>query len=412
MSRSAVNVIGIGDDGCLGLSSRAFNCIQRSQILVGGERQLAFFPEFSGETLPLKKNLKETLLKLVPESGEKTITILASGDPLFYGIGSLISKYFGHEHVSFIPHLSSIQLAFAAIGMSWQDAKLDSVHGRPLRGLVNRLQTHHKIALLTDSDNSPQRIAHELLHYSDQDWRATVCEDLASPEQRIRHFTLQELADTCDISPLNVFILQRPQAWQPAAVIPFHQDTEFAKRTPLNGLITKQEIRLLSLAKLQLRPTSVMWDIGAGSGSIAIESAKIARDGRVYAIECDPEGVAICEENCRVHRTDNVRVIQGMAPDALMDLEAPDAVFIGGSKGQMESIIQTVLAALQPGGRLVINAVTVDNVSETLRVCQNLGISPELSLVQISRGKSLAKRYLKYEALNPIHIFSLEKPCS
>lgn len=175
------------------------------------------------------------------------------------------------------------------------------------------------------------------------------------------------------------------------------------------GLITKREVRLLSLAATHIRPDSVVWDIGAGSGSVAIEAAMLAREGRAYAIEVDPEGVAICLENVRQHRVDNVRVIAGRAPEALSDLETPDAVFVGGSEGSMEEILSAVIDWLPAGGHVVANAITLENASEIYATLRQHGIIPEVTLLQVSSAQPLA-RYLRYEALNPIQIFAAMKP--
>ena len=186
-----------------------------------------------------------------------------------------------------------------------------------------------------------------------------------------------------------------------------HEDA-FAKRMPKKGLITKREVRLLSLAQLEIRPDSVVWDIGAGSGSVGIEAAMLAPRGRVFAIEVDPEGVSLCRENALAHGVDNLRVIAGRAPEALEGLDAPDAVFVGGSKGSMRDIIDVAFKRLREGGRLVVNAITLDNVAEAYQAFRSRGIVPDVTLLNVSRGEPLA-RYLRYEALNPIHIFAASK---
>ncbi|HMI94014.1 MAG TPA: precorrin-6Y C5,15-methyltransferase (decarboxylating) subunit CbiT [Polyangiales bacterium] len=226
----------------------------------------------------------------------------------------------------------------------------------------------------------------------------------------MREFAIAELAASRDIDPLNVLLLQRRDpSWRPPPAISFLHEDEFAKRMPKKGLITKREVRLLSLASLGIREDSVVWDIGAGSGSVAIEAALLAPSGRVYAVELDPEGVAICQDNARTHAVDNVTVVHGRAPDALAQLPAPDAVFIGGSKGSMAEIIEVALAALQPGGRLVANAITLENAAEVYQTLRRRGLQPEVTLLQVSRAEPLA-HYMRYEALNPIQIFAVEKP--
>jgi precorrin-6Y C5,15-methyltransferase (decarboxylating) len=159
---------------------------------------------------------------------------------------------------------------------------------------------------------------------------------------------------------------------------------------------------------LQLRPGSVVWDVGAGSGSVAIEAALLAYEGSVFAVEVDPEGVEICRDNVRQHGADNVRVIAGRAPEALAELPDPDAVFVGGSKGAMSEIVEVALARLRAGGRLVVNAITLENVGETYKCLRERGHEPEVVLLNVSRAEPLA-RYMRYEAQNPIHIFAVTK---
>jgi precorrin-6Y C5,15-methyltransferase (decarboxylating) len=409
--RRAVSVVGIGDDGCVGLSSRAMNAVSRASVLVGGDRQLAFFPQFHGERIALKSGLSAVLERVAELAEDRNVCILASGDPLFFGIGGLCVRKLGASNVEVIPQPSSVQLAFARAGLPWDDAGVISLHGRPLFGLLTRLRRVAKVAVLTDDECSPARIAAHLLeHDQGQVWKAWVCERLGGPEERVRSFAIDELAASRDIDPLNVLLLQRSDAsWRPPPAIPFLHEDEFAKRMPKKGLITKREVRLLSLAALGIREASVVWDIGAGSGSVAIEAALLAPAGRVYAVELDPEGVAICRDNARTHAVDNMIVVHGRAPEALAELPAPDAVFIGGSKGSMAEILELALRALNPGGRLVANAITLENAAEVYQTLRRSGLEPEVTLLQVSRAEPLA-HYRRYEALNPIQIFAVEKP--
>jgi precorrin-6Y C5,15-methyltransferase (decarboxylating) len=408
-TRRAVTVIGIGDDGCASLTSRAANAVARAQVLVGGERHLAFFPQFTGERILLKGALDTALDRIAALADEHQVCVLASGDPLFFGIGTRIAGRLGAEHVDFLPAPSSVQWAFARTGIAWEDAEFVSVHARSVEGFVSRVRRAAKVAVLTDPESTPPRLATRLLEHGDGGWTAWVCERLSGPSERVRRFELAQLAEAQDIDSLNVLLLARRDGWRPPAAIPFLHEDAFAKRMPKNGLITKREVRLLSLASLALRTDSVLWDIGAGSGSVAIEAAMLAPRGRVYAIEVDPEGVAICRDNVRALGVDNVRVVEGRAPEALAGLEPPDAVFVGGSKGSMDAIVQAALDALRPGGRLVINAITLENVAEAYSALRGRSLDPEVTLVQVSRGVPLA-RYQRYEALNPIHILAVGKP--
>jgi precorrin-6Y C5,15-methyltransferase (decarboxylating) len=417
-----VTLVGIGDGGCKGLTSRALDAVAAARWLVGGERQLAFFPQFGGERIVLQDGIGVALERVAAIAVENNVCVLASGDPMFFGVGALVIRKLGAAHVEVIPQPSSVQWAFARAGLKWDDAALLSLHGRSRRGFLTRLRRQAKVAVLTDEENSPPRLAALLRDHGQRDWTAWVCENLAGPGERVRQFAIEDLAAAQDIGPLNVLLLVRSDpGWRAPPAIPFLHEDAFAKRMPRKGLITKREVRLLSLAALAIRPDSVVWDIGAGSGSVAIEAALLAPEGRVYAIEVDPEGVAICGENLRAHAVDNVEVIAGRAPEALARLDTPDAVFVGGSKGSMAEIIEVALARLRPGGRLVANAITLENAAEAYQAMRARGLVPEVTLLQISRGEPLgalvtegpgvgAARYLRYEALNPIQIFAVSKP--
>ena len=407
--KRAVSVIGIGDDGCASLTSRAASAVARAQVLVGGERHLAFFPQFVGERVALKGGLDAALDRVAELAQERDVCVLASGDPLLFGIGARVVARVGVEHVEIIPAPSSVQWAFAKTGIPWDDAVVASVHGRSMHGLVARLRRAAKVAVLTDAEASPPRIAARLLEYGDRAWTAFVCERLAGPGERVRGFALGDLAEARDVDPLNVLLLVRPEGWRPPPAIPHLPEEAFAKRMPKNGLITKREVRTLSIAAMALGEASVVWDIGAGSGSVAIEASMICWGGHVFAVEVDPEGVAICRENARTHGADNVTVVEGRAPEALAGLDPPDAVFVGGSKGSMQGIVDAALTALRPGGRLVVSAITLENVAESYAAFRARELDPEVTLVQISRGVPLA-RYQRYEALNPIHVLAVTKP--
>jgi precorrin-6B C5,15-methyltransferase / cobalt-precorrin-6B C5,C15-methyltransferase len=414
--RRAVTVVGIGDDGCKGLSARALEAVATAQFLVGGERQLAFFPEFPGERLTLKGGLQAVLDRIAALAEENNVCVLASGDPLFFGVGGLVVDRLGAEHVEVLPQPSSMQWAFARVGLRWEDADFVSLHGRPAQGLLTRLRTSARLALFTDPTNNPPALAAHLLAHGQTGFSAWVCENLGGPDERVRRFSVAELAACADVGPLNVLILVRDDPhWRPPPAIPFLHEDDFAKRMPKKGLITKREVRLLSLATLGVRPDSVVWDIGAGSGSVAIEAALLAPRGRVYAVEVDPEGVEICRDNLRTHAVDNVRVVAGRAPEALADLETPDAVFVGGSQGSLEEIIDVALERLAAGGRLVVNAITLENSAEAHQAFRKRGLTPEVTLLQVSRAQGIGKgdgggaRYLRFEALNPIQIFAVGK---
>lgn len=412
-SKYPVTIIGIGDDGCASLSSKAINALSRSQVLAGGERQLSFFPDFDGETIVLKEGLSKKLDHLQELSLENQLSILASGDPLFFGIAPLVIRRLGRENVEIIPHLSALQLACSRIGLSWNDASWISLHGRSQVGFLTKIKRMNKVICYTDPVSHPASIAQWIEDSDDSSWRGWLCENLHGPGEKISFFEdIRKVAKIKDFSDLNILVMERKDSsWKAPPIIQnFHEDI-YAKKIPKKGLITKKEIRLLSICELQVRKESIVWDIGSASGSIAIECALQADHGRVYSVEVDLECIKFLKENISRFSVDNVKVIEGMAPDILSQIkEDPDCVFIGGSKGRLHEIIQTCWKRLHPGGRLVVNAITMENINEVYHIFRKvLNLIPEVLLVQISRGVPLA-HYLRYEAQNPIHIFYAQKP--
>lgn len=424
-----VTVIGIGDDGCRSLSPAAYNAVQEATVLIGGERNLEFFSDFPGEKITLAGGMMKTLKALGERLSSDRLCIVASGDPLFYGVAPLVIKAFGKDNVEVIPHPSAMQLAFSRLGVGWAKVNIISLHGRALFGLVARIRHSQQVALFTDGDNTPAVIAQHLIRYNDGDFRATVLENLGGMDERVRSFSLSELAAMTgaeEFSPLNIVYLERLEQSQQVkaakAQSPNMAEEQFAKKVPKLGLITKKEVRSLTLSALQLPPDGVFYDIGAGSGSVAIEASYLVPDGKVYTVECDEACQGFIEDNLLTHGVDNGVAIRGRAPEAISAIpDDADGIFIGGSRGSMVDIVKVCHDRLKPGGHLVINAVTMESVTSAQDALNALsdeardsdGSSTEtwaVTLVQISRGKPLAGKYHRYEALNPIHIFSYRKP--
>jgi precorrin-6Y C5,15-methyltransferase (decarboxylating) len=409
--KAAITVVGVPEDGCMGLTSRAVNAVEQARVLAGHPRLLQWFPQFKGSLLPMNEGFKPWFNQIIDESEEGDVVVLASGDPLFYGIGTTLVKRLGQSELRFIPSPSSMQLAFARLALPWQHATCLSLHGREIAGLVCQLQQGDLFALLTDSKNTPQVIARHLLHYAETPWQISVCEQLGSPTERIRHYDVETLAAMADdaFDPLNVMIVKRtvPQYW--GGLGQFADDESFEKRMPQRGLITKQPIRHLALGALKIRPAATVWDIGTGSGSIAIEAAKQCWQGKVFTVECNAPCYPAIEANIAAHSTDNVTLIKGKAPAVLIVLPTPDAVFIGGTRGAMADILSHCWQRLNPGGVLVTTAVTIDSVVDIHQWSKQQQLNPKVQLAAISQGVPLA-HYTRYQAENPIHLFIFEKP--
>ncbi|MCS6882424.1 MAG: precorrin-6y C5,15-methyltransferase (decarboxylating) subunit CbiE [Oscillochloridaceae bacterium] len=406
-------VVGMTGAGCAGLPEALIARVLGADLLVGGERHLDAFPAFGGERLSVRQGLPLVArrLRAALERGERAV-VLASGDPLWYGIGASLRRWFAAEELEIIPAPTSYQLAFAALGEPWHDAALLSAHARPLDEVVRGVRQAPKAAILTDDRHSPAVIARALIEAGLAPTAAcAVCENLGETGQRIVRTTLEDAAAQT-FAPLNVLVVWRDASGQPpdeeaartalpAARAPGLPDAAFSADA---GLITKREVRLLSLAELALGPGEVLWDIGAGSGSVGIEAARAQPAATVYAVE---RRESLCErirENLRRFPAPNFHLVHGEAPDACANLPSPDAIFIGGSGGRLGALLDLARRCLRPGGRLALNLVTLDRLHEARQRLPDA----RLYQVQISRGAPIQDD-LRLEALNPVFVVTWVK---
>ncbi len=406
---ASITVIGVAEDGCMSLTSRAVNAVSKARVVAGHPRHMAWFPQFDGAFLDMTQGFSVWLNKVIDASEEGDVVVLASGDPLFFGIGTTLLKRLPAQELLFIPTQSSAQLAFSRLGLTWSTAQFLSCHGRERAGIVAQMQSGSLFAILTDYKNTPQIVAKHMQQFNETGWKLTVCEQLGGTAERIRSFSVEELACS-DIlfDGLNIIVAQREIHARWGGNGQFSSDDSFVMRMPQKGLITKQAVRHLALTSMCIQSEDTVWDIGAGSGSISIESAKFATKGKVFAVECNQTCFEHIEANIRAHATDNVHLISDAAPNALTDLPSPDAVFIGGSRGAMNDILSYVWAALNTGGRLVVSAVTMDTVVDIYQWAKSNDLNFDAQLVNISNTQPLAQ-YLRYQAENPIHLFSIVK---
>jgi precorrin-6B C5,15-methyltransferase / cobalt-precorrin-6B C5,C15-methyltransferase len=401
---SKIYVIGAGVEGQEGFSRRALELVQGADLLCGGERQLALFPEFVGRTLSVGSNLGQVVEALQQAQGRTVV--LASGDPLFFGIGRYLLRNLPAERLEFVPNVSSVQYAFAKIKEPWDDAVFVSAHGRGLKGAVDRIVANDKAAILTDEQNTPAAIAAELIERGRDGYAAYLCEDLGTAQERITATDVKGLLEI-QAAPLNVLILIKEyegegDAYVPTLGIP---DEEFAT---IKKLITKEEVRVVTLAKLKLRHDMCLWDIGAGSGSVSIEADHLLPNGRIFAVERNEQCREFIKENLRKFNARHVTLVEGDAPDSLETLPDPDRVFIGGSGGSLFKILEAVDARLAAGGRIVLNAVTLDTLTAATEFFDNAGYQVEVTTVNISRTRPLTD-YKMFEAYNPVFIIAAVK---
>jgi precorrin-6Y C5,15-methyltransferase (decarboxylating) len=401
---SKIYVIGAGVRGHEEFGRRALELIRQADLLIGSERQLALFPEFTGETLPVGNNLGTVVERLRGHAGHPVV--LASGDPLFFGIGRYLLRNLPEADVEFLPNVSSVQYAFAKIREPWDDAVFVSTHGRGLKEAVDRIVANDKAAVLTDEQNTPAVIARELLERGREGYSAWLCENLGGQEERIIRTDVRGLLEI-GAAALNVLILIKEYEAGGGGARPTLgiADEEFAT---VKKLITKEEVRAVSLAKLRLRHDMTLWDVGAGSGSVSIEADQLLPNGEVYAIERNPQCLAFLGENLGKFQTRHVNVIAGEAPGCFDMLPDPDRVFIGGSGGNLWEILKAIDARLPAAGRVVINAVTLDTLTAATEFFENAGYQLEVVTVNIARTRPLTD-YKLFEAHNPVFVITAVK---
>ncbi len=416
-------VIGVLDNGVLGLTPSALNLMQQADLVIAASRTLQLFSETISRAeqydltgkLTQVPNWIETALK-----NQQQVVVLATGDPLCHGIAGFLTKKLGAEKLTIYPNVSSIQLACARFAISWQDMKICSVHSKdagewqpgagPEHGLYSLLKDitqYDKLAILTGPENNPSRIARMLISEQlDQQFDMKVAEDLLKPEEKLfQDLSLAELAKQT-FNGNDVVLLLRKQ--QRESVIFGFQDDAFKQRKPDKGLITKREIRAVSLARMQLTKNSIVWDIGAGSGSVGIEAAKIAVDGYVFAIEKNAADFAIAKENAQRFSIHNYTLKNAKAPDGLAQWPEPDAVFIGGSGGNLADLIAYCLERLAAGGCLVMNFVTVENLYTAIETLNQTEYSWDFVQMQASRSQPILHMH-RMQAENPVWIVTVQK---
>jgi precorrin-6Y C5,15-methyltransferase (decarboxylating) len=383
--RLPVLVVGVGADGRASLPEAVLRRIDVADALWGSRRLLAHFAAHPAPKTLLQTPLGEQIEQLRAR-GDGQVVVLASGDPGFFGIAGTLLRHLSPAEVEIVPHVTSLQWAFARAGLDWNEAIFTSAHARPLAEVVGWARRAHKLGILTDTQHTPAMIARTLLAAGIKDCQAIVAENLGLPEERLVDSRLERVALMADCAPLAVLLLVRPEDWRPQPALSLPNDAAYAHR---RGLITKAEVRVLSLAMLTLAETDTAWDIGAGSGAMSIDMAGLAWRGHIWAVEADPENVGYLHTNIERFGALNVTVVAGRAPGALEELPPPHAVFVGGSGGELGAILDHVNRAAIPGCRVVLNLATLEHLAEARQRMRELGWSPTVSQVNIARAVPL-----------------------
>ena len=378
-----VTLIGMGSGSWEALSAQAQDAVRRAGLVFGAKRLLAGLPpECAARQFALYQPAE--ILETLAQAPGQDAAVLYSGDTGFYsGASGLLTPLRALGIPARVyPGVSSIQLLAAALGRPWQDWKLVSAH----------------VFFLPGGAETPATLCRKLADAGMGEAHALVGENLGTGEEAIRYGSAAELAGQ-SFAPLSVLLVENFDA--PHFRAPGFPDESFIRgQVPM----TKQEVRAAALAKLAVKPADILWDVGAGTGSVSVELALAAPKGHVYAVECDPDACALIRQNRAKFQTYNLTLIEGRAPDALADLPAPDAVFIGGTKGGMEGVLDAVLAK-NPDARICISAIALETLSAAAAALTARGLAAEVVQLAVSRTKQAGRLHLLM-ANNPIFLIT------
>jgi precorrin-6B C5,15-methyltransferase / cobalt-precorrin-6B C5,C15-methyltransferase len=387
-----LSIIGIGEDGGDALSPAARTLVAQASMVVGGRRHLALVAGIAtGETLPWPSPPQGAFPAILARRGTP-VCVVASGDPFFYGIGSLLAQEVPPDQMICLPGPTVFGLAASRLGWAVQDCALVTLHGRTLERIIPHLQPRARILTLTGDQTTPGKLANLLVRHGLGDTGMTICEALGGPRERLTTTTAATFALT-QIDPLNVIALELTAASNARMVplTPGLPDDWFEH----DGQLTKQDIRAVTLAALAPRKGELLWDIGAGAGSIGIEWMLADPANRAIAIERDTKRIGRIARNAADLGVPDLGIIEGTAPAALRTLPRPDAVFIGGG---LSATIGAAWDALPSNGRMVANGVTLETQAELISRFKALG--GRLKTIQVAEADSIGG----FSAMHPARL--------
>ena len=415
-----LDVIGLGVTDSAQLSLASEQAIKHCDLIIGSERQLKVVESLLIEQQKIYLPPLSQLLSLLTDNSSKAIVVLASGDPLHYGIGRWLGKNIDNALLKFHPAVSSMQAVCHLLGYSMQDVEVVSLHGRPFHKIRSVLKANKPLLVLTDKNSQPIALAQACFDAGFLDSTITVLEEIGYPEQKVSTFTVEQLLDkdakNIHFEALHVTMIEPLGDGSILPEFPGFEDTLFITDGEKGrGLITKREVRLAILSLLQPQHSDVIWDVGAGCGSIAIELAYWQKNANIFAIEHHSERLACLSQNQeKFGVVENLTIINGRAPKALTELPAANKVFIGGSDGELPTILKIVWQQLPKNGVLVASAVTentkhlLQKFSEMLHDASETAVEVETLQLAISKGKTLAGQLL-FKPNYPVTLYKLIK---
>lgn len=395
-----VTLIGMGSGQPENLTLQGLAALRQADLILGARRLLSVLPAGCTENRAAAYRPDE-VAELLQTSGAENAVLVYSGDTGFYsGASSMMEKLEAlGVRARVLPGLSSIQLLAAALGRPWQGWNLVSAHGRTCDPVAECMQGRPTF-FLTGGSEDPATLCAQLAAEGFGDVQGVVGQCLGTPEEKLFRGSVKELA-AGRFNSLSVLLVEAAEVLPRRA--PGLPDEAFERG---DVPMTKQEVRAAVLAKLAVRPEDILWDVGAGTGSVSVELALAAPRGRVYAVECRSEGCALIKANREKFRTRNLVLVEGLAPDALSDLPAPDAVFIGGSKGSLAAIVDAALDK-NSDARICVSAIALETLSAAVAALTAKGRTVQVSQIAVSRAKAVGGLHLMM-AQNPIYLITGE----
>ena len=399
-----VHVIGMGL-GPMDLTASHLALIERATVLVGGKRHLSYFEDATALKKEISSPVSGVLEFIEQNMAEGLVVVLASGDPLFFGIGKTLIARLGPDKVFIHPNVTSMAAAFARLKLPWQDAAWVSLHGRDnMSALAKALDDKDLLCVLTDPKNDSWAVKKQVDTH-EYAWQMWVLENLGAPEEKISTMDEHTDVETVFVQP-NVVVLKKGELTAPSGPLRLGApDNWFVHE---KGLITKAPVRVLSLAALELAPDNILWDLGAGSGSVGIEASLFLPDGFVYAVEKNQGRVAQIKANVERFKVKNLSVTRAQLPHGLADLPRPDRIFIGGSGRNLDQVLDVVTTVLNPLGRIVVNTILMETLHLAVSVLEEKGFGVSLTQAQISKSRSMPWGR-RMDALNPVWIIAAQK---
>jgi precorrin-6B C5,15-methyltransferase / cobalt-precorrin-6B C5,C15-methyltransferase len=401
-------ILGIGPGDKALICPAAEKLIEQSDVIIGGKRNLQLYSHLSAEKLVIGNNLEEISEYITENINAKNISVLASGDPGIFSIMEYLKNRLKDVDIEVIPGISSFQYLCSFLKLSWHDAVIASLHGREQDNLINLIRNNKKVFIFAGGTSSPQGICRKLIENDLSGVTVTVGENLSYDEERIITGKPVDIVNL-NFESLSILLVQNESAeTETDGVWPFTTagipDELFIRgQVPM----TKEEVRAVTLSKLRLKENQILYDIGAGTGSVSIECGLKIKGGKVFAVEKEEDALQLIAMNIEKFGLNNIQIVAGEAPSILKGLPAPDRVFIGGTCGKIEAILEWIKDFGKPV-RVVANAVAIESSYELIKGFEGSGFTDiDVTCLSVSRGRVAGGKHLM-QALNPIYIISGE----